>query len=132
MAAKSDGMDGFMTKDRKTLIREYKETPRTMGVGMVRNTVSGKVLVVAGVDVPSLLNRHLAQLRVGGHRNEALQRDWAANGPESFTFEVVDTLAPPADKPDYDPTDDLRALEALWMEKVAPYEPAGYHRPPNS
>lgn len=51
-------------------------------------------------------------------------------GQECFTFEVVDTLTPPADAPAYDPTEDLKALEALWMEKLAPYEPAGYHRPP--
>jgi hypothetical protein len=118
-----------MMQDRKAMIREYKETPRTMGVGAVRHIASGKLLVIAGQDLPSLLNRHQAQLRLGAHGNRALQQDWVVHGPEGFTFEVLDTLARPADKPDYDPTDDLRALEALWLEKLAPFEPAGYNRP---
>jgi len=35
-----------MPQDRKALRREYKNTPRTAGIGVVRNTVSGKVLTV--------------------------------------------------------------------------------------
>jgi hypothetical protein len=117
-----------MTIDRKAVTREYKETVRPMGVGAIRHVASNRVLLVAGKDLPSLLNRHQAELRLGGHRNRELQQDWLAHGAEAFTFEVVDTIEPPADKPDYDPAADLRALEALWMEKLAPFEPAGYHR----
>jgi len=116
---------------RREMIRQYKDTPRTMGVGVVRNTSSGKVLVVCGPDVRSLLNRHLAQLRLGAHRNRALQGDWHALGEEAFRFEVVDTLKP-ADTPGYDPTADLEALESLWLEKLSPFEPAGYNPAPRS
>jgi hypothetical protein len=63
------------------------------------------------------------------HRNRALQNDWSALGEQTFAFEVVDTLKP-ADTPDYDPTSDLEALEALWLEKLRCLEPAGYNRPP--
>jgi hypothetical protein len=115
-----------MTLDRKALIRQYKETPRPMGVGAVRNTVSGKVLLVAGRDLPSLLNRHQAQLRLNAHANRALQADWNSLGSDAFEFVVLDTLAP-RDLADSDPTEDLGTLEALWLEKLAPYEPAGYH-----
>lgn len=118
-----------MTTDRKARIREYKETARTMGVGAVRNVVNGKLLVFAGVDLPALLNRQRAQLRLGGHRNHALQEDWNALGADAFAFEVVDTLTP-KDTPDSDPSADLEALLVLWMEKLRPFEPAGYHRPP--
>lgn len=115
--------------DRKALSRQYRETPRTMGVGLVRNLTSGKSLLFAGVDLPSLLNRHRAQLRLGGHPVKALQADWNAQGADAFAFEVVDTLTAP-DRPDYDPASDLRELEQLWLEKLSPFEPAGYHRPP--
>ena len=117
-----------MATDRKALIREYKDTPRVMGVGIVRNSASGKSLVVASQNLPALLNRHQAQLRLGVHANRALQQDWN-EGPDRFQFEILDTLSP-ADKPDYDPTDDLRVLEALWMEKLQPFDPAGYHPRP--
>jgi hypothetical protein len=118
-----------MPEDRKALIRRYKETPRPAGVGVIRNTANGKSLVVAGRDVPSLLNRHLAQLRVGMHPVKALQADWGELGREAFTFDVVDTLKPPED-PAWDPREELEVLEAMWMEKLAPYEPQGYHRRP--
>jgi hypothetical protein len=120
-----------MPQDRKALSRQYKNTPRTMGIGVVRHVVNGKVLLLAGRDIPSLLNRHLAQLRLGVHRNQALQQDWAAGGEGSFAFEVVDTLTP-KDTAGYDPTDDLRALEQLWLEKLAPFEPVGYNPRPKA
>ena len=50
------------------------------------------------------------------------------DGADAFAFEVVDTLAP-ADTPGYDPTEDLESLLALWMDKLRPFEPAGYHQP---
>lgn len=118
-----------MGVDRKALIREYKETVRPIGVGVVRNLATGKALVVAGVDLPSLLTRHRAQLRLGAHTVKALQADWSAQGAEAFAFEVLDTLEPP-DQPGWDPTSDLKALEQLWLEKLSPYEPAGYNRRP--
>lgn len=98
-----------------------------MGVGAVRNTASGKLLVLASRDLPALLNRHRAQLRLNAHSNRALQVDWNSLGPDAFEFVVLDTLAP-KDTQDYDPTDDLRTLEELWLDKLKPYEPAGYHR----
>jgi hypothetical protein len=118
-----------MTADRKTLARAYQERPRTMGVGAVRNLTNGKLLLCAAADLPALLNRQRAQLRLDGHRTRGLQEDWNALGADAFAFEVVDTLAP-ADAPDYDPTADLESLLALWMDKLRPFEPAGYHPPP--
>ena len=48
----------MMTTDRKAKIREYKETPRVMGVGAVRNTANGKVLLIAGAPfAPAGYNR---------------------------------------------------------------------------
>src|SRR5215467_14280564 len=104
--------------DRKALIREYKESRRPMGVYRVRNTVNGRSLVGASADLPAMLNRHRAQLRLGVHFNRALQKDWNEFGPEAFEFEVLDTLTAP-DRPDYDPSDDLRVLEELWLECAA-------------
>jgi len=118
-----------MSHDRKALTREYKDTPRQAGIAVIRNTANGKLLLLSGRDIPALLNRHRAQLRLGAHRNAELQRDWTAQGEQTFAFEIVDTLAP-RDTPDYDPGDDLRALEALWLEKLAPFGEKGYHAPP--
>lgn len=119
-----------MPIDRKEAIRQYKERPRPYGVAIARNESNGKVFVFSGIDIQSLINRHRTQLKFGGHPNKAMQADWNAVGGDAFTFEVVDTLNPPDDAPSADLRDECKALEALWMEKLAPYEPAGYHRPP--
>ena len=98
-----------------------------MGIGAVRSKSSGKLLVVAGRDLPALLNRHQAQLRLNAHANQALQTDWNNIGSNAFEFIVLDTLAP-KDTPGYDPTEDLHTLEELWLDKVNAYEPHGYNR----
>jgi len=120
-----------MPIDKKALTREYKETPRTAGVAVVRCRENGKVLLIAGVDIPALVNRHRAQLKLGGHPNRALQVDWKTFGAEAFEFEIVDTLPLP-DTADVDQRDDVQALEAMWMEKLAPYAPAGYNPVPRA
>jgi hypothetical protein len=113
--------------DRKALIREYKERRPVMGVYQVRNLTNGKVLIGSSTDVPAMLNRQQAQLRLGMHPNRQLQLDWQTLGPDAFAFEVLDTLTPP-DEGEFDPHADLKVLEALWLDKLAPFEDRGYHR----
>lgn len=116
--------------ERKERAREYLENPRPMGIYRVRNTANGKCLIGASVDLPSMLNRQQAQLRMGMHTNRALQGDWNEHGPGAFAFEVVDMLKAPPDQPDYDPTSDLKVLEALWLEKLSPFGEQGYNAKP--
>ena len=112
--------------ERKDLVRRYKEARRPMGVFQVRNTVTGAVYLGTSNDLPSMLNRQRAQLRLGGHPHRALQADWNALGAESFEFDILDTLDPP-DTPGYNPTDDLRTLEELWRAKTAATGAAVYN-----
>lgn len=102
---------------RKAMKREYLEAKRPMGVFRVLNTTNGKALVGTSIDLPAMLNRQKAQLQLRAHPNRALQNDWNELGPDAFTFEALDTLTPP-DRPDYNPADDLRELERLWLEKL--------------
>jgi hypothetical protein len=113
--------------DRKTLLRTYKESNRPMGVFRVHNTVTDKSLVGTSINLPGMLNRQRFQLEMGGHPNRALQRDWNDLGANAFAFEVLDTLTVP-EQPDYDPSDDLRALEQLWLDKLAPFGDRGYNQ----
>jgi hypothetical protein len=117
--------------DKKALKREYKETARPMGVFQIRNTVNGKVWLGTSVDLPSILNRHRAQLGAGSHRNKALQQDWNSLGADAFALEILDTLEP-SDRPGDDPASDLAALEALWLEKLSPFEERGYNIRPKA
>ena len=112
--------------DRKALTRAYKESRRPIGVYRVRNIKTGRALVGVSVDLPSILNRHRAQLRLNSHSNRLLQNDWNALGADAFEFEILDTLTP-LDRPDYDPTDDLKALGDLWIERLSPFGERGYN-----
>jgi hypothetical protein len=114
--------------DRKELIRQYKQTPRPMGVYCVRNLANGKALIGVARDVPGKLNSHRAQLRMQAHRNAALQADWNTFGSDAFAFETLDLLAP-SPIPGYDPGDDLRTLEELWLQKLQPFGERGYNHP---
>jgi hypothetical protein len=105
--------------DRKALIRQYKETRRPMGIFRIVNTVSGRVFIGTSVDLPSVLNRNRAQLRLGGHPNRELQKDWNELGADAFLIEIADTLKPPEDQPEYNPADELKLLESMWRERLA-------------
>ncbi len=115
--------------DRKALIRQYKETRRPVGVFRIRNKVDDRSFLVASVDVPSGLNRHRAQLNGGVHANRELQADWDRLGADAFEFETLDLLSPPA-QPEWDPADELKVLEELWLEKLRPFGERGYNVPP--
>lgn len=119
--------------NRKAIARAYKESHRPMGVYCVRNLTTDETRIGRSTDLPAILNRERASLRFGGHPNRRLQQDWNALGPDSFAFEVLDTLTWPDDAPDFDPTEDLLHLEALWRERMQPTDVGNYdtHRTPN-
>ena len=105
------------TVDRKQLTRDYKATPRPMGIFRVRNVPVRKSFVGSSADLPSILNRHRFQLENGSHANKALQTDWIALGPAAFVFEILDRLQP-KDEPTYDPREDLSVLREIWADKL--------------
>ena len=117
--------------DRKSKIKEYKDTPRPMGVFQIINKVNGKILIGSGSNLPAILNRFKAELKMGNCRNVVLQKEWKEFGPEAFIFEELEILKP-LDNPSYDPTEDLRFLEERWIEKLKPFGAKGYSKqPPN-
>ena len=104
--------------DRKERLRQYKETPRAMGVYLVRNTASGTAFIGSSVNIPGTLNRLRFQLEMGAHPDRALQAQLDAVGADAFLFEALDTLEPPTD-PDHDPADDLATLEDMWLDRLS-------------
>ena len=112
------------------LKRDFLESARPAGVFCVKNTVNGKVLIGTSNNLPAMLNRQRAQLQLNSHMNADLQSDWNREGEDAFVFEVLDTLEMPEDRPEYNPADDLKMLEQLWMDKLSPYGDQGYNRAP--
>lgn len=115
--------------DRKAEIKAYKETSPPMGVFQIINRVNGKVLVGSSVNLRAALNRFKAELKMGSHRNKVLQNEWKQFGHENFQFKQLEILEP-ADDPAYDPAEDLRVLEKLWIEKLSPFGDKGYNKSP--
>lgn len=115
--------------DQRALKKAYKESPRPMGVFVVRNRTSGKVFLGTSQDLPGALNRHRFQLKMGSHQNRALQADWNSLGEEAFEIELLDELKPREGAP-VDPERELSVLLALWVEKLQPWAERGYHDKP--
>ncbi|QRK04975.1 GIY-YIG nuclease family protein [Archangium violaceum] len=115
---------------RAELKRAYKEKPPPMGVYAVRNRVNGKVLVGAALNAPGMLNRIRFELDTGKHPQPDLQEDWRRHGADNFTFEVLDVLPPSEEPGSTDPKEELKVLEALWLDRLRPYGEAGYNEPP--
>ena len=75
---------------RRDLVRQYKERKPEIGVFAVRCTVTGEVWVAASRNLGSARNPIWMSLRLGSHRNRAMQDAWTAHGADSFTFEVLE------------------------------------------
>ena len=114
--------------DKKQLKKDYQQTPRPIGIFLIRNNLNDKVLLVAGPELPGLINRHRFQLTNGSHANKELQADWDELGSNNFSFEIVDELSPRAGA-EVDYRAEVGFLEDLWLEKLQPFGERGYNKP---
>lgn len=110
-------------KDKK---RIYKQTFIQPGVFQIRNELNGKRFIVGAMNPEGIMRRHEMELQRGIHRNATLQQEWNQHGEENFRFEIVDQLDEKND-PRYNYTEDLKLLTELWLEKLQPYDDAGYN-----
>jgi len=117
-----------LNDDKKRLKKDYQQTPRAIGVFLIRNNLNDKVFLAAGVDLRGLINRHKFQLKNGSHPNKQLQADWNESGSHNFAFEIVDELSPRAGA-EVDYRAEAAFLEDLWLEKLKPFGERGYNEP---
>lgn len=116
---------------RKALKREYMETQHPIGVFRVYNKTNGKSFIGTSVNLTAALNGQRARLTMGGHPSTVLQEEWNRFGADAFEIEVLDTLTPP-ETPDYNPADDLKVLEDLWLDRLQPFDDKGYNKRPKA
>jgi hypothetical protein len=113
--------------NRREIIKEYKNSIRPMGIVQVKNIRNNRVYLTASANTAGTINSIRFQLKMGTFLpSPALAQDWKDMGEESFVVEVVDELKS-VDDPAYDYQDDLKALEAMWLEKLKPFGERGYH-----
>jgi|WetSurMetagenome_2_1015567.scaffolds.fasta_scaffold28428_5 hypothetical protein len=113
--------------DKKEAVRAYKLRVSPMGVFTVVNSANGKVLVGTSKALDTKFNSILFQLRTGRFPNPALQADFEQYGEGAFSYEVADTLEPKEDSA-CNCDDELKTLEALWLDKLKPYGEKGYNK----
>lgn len=104
-------------RTRTELKRQYKEAHPPMGVYAIRNLTTGQCYVQASMNVEAAMNRDRFELRLKGHRNSALLRDWQEHGADNFRFEVLDLLKK-REEPDFDYKAELALALALWREEL--------------
>ena len=113
--------------NKKELIKQYKQTTQPMGVYQIKNKRNGKLFIGSTKNIPGKLNSHKFQLGNNLHTNFEMQRDFNEIGEEGFSFDTIDLLTPREDLK-YDYTEDLKILEAMWVEKLQPFDDNGYNK----
>jgi group I intron endonuclease len=84
--------------------------PRTPGVYLLTNTVTGVVYVGSAVDLLKRWLTHKSDLVHGKHHNPRLQASWQKHGPEAFTYTVLEMV------PDGRNRISLLAAEQRWLD----------------
>ncbi len=112
--------------NRKGLKQQYRLTELPAGVYQIRNLINGKLFLGSSVNLPGRINRETFQLKVNAHKNKVLQSEWTEFGAENFVIEILEELVP---RENLDQKRELEFLEDLWLEKLKPFDTAGYNEP---
>lgn len=114
--------------NKQMLKQQYLETTSRAGVYVIRNEVTGRVLVAGSMNAQGMLNRHRFELRQGTHRNPLLSRDWVQYGESGFSFDILDMVKPCVD-PTFNIAHELDDLVALWRQEIPCEGERGYDIP---
>lgn len=114
-----------MKHNKRKLKKSYQQSTRPMGVFLIRNNLTDKIFLGAGLDLPGIMNRHKFQLQ-RGIPNKSLQDDWNNLGSNNFAFEIIDELTS-RDGVELNYREELNFLEKLWLEKLQPFGERGYN-----
>lgn len=99
--------------DRKAAIAAYKEKKVPAGVFSFRDNSDGRRWVGSSPNLGQIENRIRSELKLGSHRNAALQGAWDAHGGDAFSFEVLEVID--AETEAYLLTAALRDCLARWL-----------------
>ncbi len=114
---------------KKELKNAYKLFTPPMGIIQIKNSQNGKIFICGSLNIPGIINRYRFQLKLGSHKNRALQNEWNEFGEDSFTFETLETIEPKTD-PAWKAADELNRRKEFWLEKLQPFGERGYNSKP--
>jgi hypothetical protein len=102
---------------RRALRRQYRETPREGGIICIENRETGRRFLLAEPNLAGARNKFAFAVRTNTCCYAALMKDWAANGPQVYSFTVLETLTPQEDQTPKAFREDLNQLLELWRQK---------------
>ena len=105
------------SRDRRALVREYKERKTAKGVYALRCEATGEAWVGASHNIDAQANSTLFALRLGSHPNGALQAAWTAHG-EGLRYEVLERIEETDELSSIGKADLLKARLGHWMQAL--------------
>lgn len=105
------------TLTRREISRRARDAFPPMGIYAVRDAHGGPVRVFSSRNVPGAINRLQFELRMGNHRDAALQAAWREGGPERVRIDTIELLKE-RDDPAFDYAGELQLLEQLYREEL--------------
>lgn len=103
---------------KKELIAAYKARPVMGSVCAIRNTVTGRTLLLAALNPKAQHNRFLFSVAQNSCVFFPLQSDWAQHGPAAFSFEFLEDLEKGPEQTDRAYREDLDVLLEAWKERL--------------
>ncbi len=79
-------------QSRRAAVAAYKERKAPAGIYAVTCAATGGRWLGSTPDLSTVQNRLWFTLRMGSHRNTAMQAAWKAHGEESFSIEEIEAL----------------------------------------
>jgi hypothetical protein len=104
-------------EDKKKLLERYKNRVLTGGIIAIKNSVNGRVLLEATLDIEGRQNRFNFVKSTGMPAELNIRNDWEKYGSGVFSFEVLEKLTKKDGQTKEEFAKDIEVLKELWLEK---------------
>ena len=108
---------GIDKERKKEMISAYKQKKTTGGIYKITNTVNGKYMLKAEVDLQSFQNRFEFSKRVNSCLHPKMQKDFKEFGADTFILEFLEEVQKKEEESTMGFRDRLKRLEEQWTER---------------
>lgn len=105
-------------RTKRELTSAYKQKPEEGGVFLIRNTITGKVLLDATPNLAGQRNRFEFAKATKSCIHKKLEKDWKEYGTDAFEFEVLEELKQTESQTSGEFAEDIKTLKEIWEEKT--------------
>lgn len=103
---------------KKQRIAAYKQQKSRGGIYAIRNTCTGRALLLSAANLQGAKNRFAFSLANGSCIHPKLQEEWEKLGPAAFRLEILEELEQNDGQSSKEFQEDLKALEEMYREKI--------------